>query len=178
MGPGQEHFAIEIETDSGHVGVCANYFGGALACQIIQWHYRRFLIGADPFNTELIWQQMHRASLPYGLGGLTGMALAGVDIALWDLKGKIVDRPVYDLIGGITKPDGIPCYITTHPDYAAHWKDKGFVGIKIVLGATHFLEHVTVECIAGASRSICENSDFFAVDSLAKNFVHIFPSVS
>ena len=131
MGPGQEHFAIEIETDSGHVGVCANYFGGALACQIIQWHYRRFLIGADPFNTELIWQQMHRASLPYGLGGLTGMALAGVDIALWDLKGKIVDRPVYDLIGGITKPDGIPCYITTHPDYAAHWKDKGFVGIKI-----------------------------------------------
>ena len=131
MGPGQEHFAIEIETDSGHVGVCANYFGGALACQIIQSHFRRFLVGADPFNTELSWQQMHRASLPYGLGGLTGMAMAGVDIALWDVKGKILGRPVYELIGGTTKPDGIPCYITIHPDVAGHWKDKGFMGVKI-----------------------------------------------
>lgn len=131
MGPGQEHFAIEIESDSGEVGFCANYFGDALACQIIQSHYRRFLIGANPLNTELIWQQMHRASLPYGLGGLTGMAMAGVDIALWDLKGKILGRPVVDLIGGTTKPDGIPCYITIHPDLAAHWKDKGFMGVKI-----------------------------------------------
>jgi L-rhamnonate dehydratase len=131
MGPGQEHYAVEIETDTGHVGVCANYYGGSLACQIIHSHYRRFLIGADPFDTELLWQQMYRASVPYGLGALTGMAQAGVDIALWDLKGKILNRPVYQLIGGATKPDGIPCYITTHPDYAKHWKDKGFLGVKI-----------------------------------------------
>jgi len=131
MGPAQEHYAIEIETDSGDVGVCANYYGGTLACQIIETHYRRFLIGADPLDRELIWQQMQRASLPYGLGGLTGMAQAGVDLALWDLAGKMLRQPVYKLIGGASKPDGIPCYVTTHPNQAVHWTNRGFSGVKI-----------------------------------------------
>lgn len=130
-GPGQEDFAIEIETDSGHVGVCANFYGGAAACVIILSHYCRFLIGADPFDTELLWQQMYRASSPVGLGGLEIKAIAGVDLALWDLKGKILNQPVYKLIGGATKPDGIPCYVTVHPDRATQWRDKGFFGIKI-----------------------------------------------
>lgn len=131
MGPGQEHYAIEIETDSGHVGVCANYYGGAMACEIIRSHYSRFLIGADPFDTARLWDQMYRASLPYGHGGLTFMAIAGVDLALWDLKGKILGEPVYRLIGGATKEDGIPCYLTTHPDCAGGWRGSGFLGVKI-----------------------------------------------
>lgn len=131
MGPGQEHYAIEIETDTGEIGVCANYYGGAMACEIIRSHFRRFLIGQDPFDTARIWDQMYRASLPYGHGGLTGMAIAGVDLALWDLKGKICGQPVYRLLGGATKPDGIPCYLTTHPDAVGHWRHSGFLGIKI-----------------------------------------------
>ncbi len=138
MGPGQEHYAIEIETDTGHVGVCANYYGGPMACQIISNHFRRFLIGRNPLDSERIWEQMHRASLPYGLGGLVGMAIAGVDLALWDLKGKILGQPVYRLIGGATKPEGIPCYLTTHPDAAGQWRDSGFLGVKIA--APHGLE--------------------------------------
>lgn len=131
MGPGQEHYAIEIETDEGHVGCCANYYGGPLACEIIHSHFRRFLMGQDPFNIERIWDQMYRATLPYGLGGLVGMAMAGVDLALWDLLGKVLNQPVYRLLGGETKTDGIPCYITVHPDYASHWKDSGFLGVKV-----------------------------------------------
>lgn len=131
MGPGQEHYAIEIETDTGHVGVCANYYGGPMACEIIRTHFTRFLIDQSPFDTARIWDQMERASLPYGLGALTGMAQAGVDLALWDLKGKVLEQPVYRLIGGATKPDGIPCYLTTHPDQAGSWKDSGFLGVKI-----------------------------------------------
>jgi L-rhamnonate dehydratase len=131
MGPGQEHYAVEIETDTGEIGVCANYYGGAMACEIIRSHFRRFLIGQDPFDTARIWDQMYRASLPYGHGGLTGMAIAGVDLALWDLKGKICSQPVYRLLGGATKPDGIPCYLTTHPDAVGHWRHSGFLGIKI-----------------------------------------------
>lgn len=138
MGPGQEHYAIEIETDSGLVGFCANYYGGAMACEIITSHYKRFLIGQDPMDSGRLWDQMSRASLPYGLGGLTGMAMAGVDLALWDLKGKILNQPVYRLIGGATKPEGIPCYLTTHPDMAGSWKDSGFLGIKIA--APHGVE--------------------------------------
>lgn len=131
MGPGQDHYAIEIETDGGDMGVCANYYGGPMACAIIDQHFRRFLIGQDPFDTARIWDQMDRASLPYGLGGLTAMAMAGVDLALWDLKGKLAGLPVYRLIGGATKPEGIRCYVTTHPDCAAGWGERGFLGVKV-----------------------------------------------
>ncbi|WP_309085474.1 enolase C-terminal domain-like protein [Chelativorans sp.] len=131
MGPGQEHYAIEIETDTGEVGVCANYYGGAMACEIIRAHFRRFLLGQDPFDSAKIWDQMYRASLPYGHGGLIGMAIAGVDLALWDLKGKLLGQPVYKLLGGATKDDGIPCYLTTHSDAVGHWRDSGFLGVKI-----------------------------------------------
>lgn len=131
MGPGQEHYAIEIVTDAGIVGSCANYYGGRLACDIIHNHFRRFLIGQDPFDIERIWDQMHRATLPYGLGAVVAMAQAGVDLALWDLIGNALGQPVYRLLGGATKPDGIPCYVTTHPDCAETWTDRGFLGVKV-----------------------------------------------
>ena len=73
---------------------------------------------------------MNRATLPYGLGGIIGMAMAGVDLALHDLVAKSLKIPVYKLIGGQTK-EFIPCYATIHPDYIDSWRDRGFLGIKI-----------------------------------------------
>ena len=130
MGPGQDPYAIEIHTDEGVTGVAANYGGGPYACGVIQQHFSRFLIGQDPFNIELIWDQMYRSTMPYGLGGVTSMAMSGVDLALWDLIGKALGQPVYKLVGGKTK-ESIPCYVTTHPDYVQAWKDRGFLGVKI-----------------------------------------------
>ena len=130
MGPGQDPFAIEIETDEGITGHCVNYGGGEFACAVIKKHFSRFLINQDPFNIEMIWDQMNRSVLPYGLGGITNMAMAGVDLALYDLVAKSLKIPVYKLLGGKTK-ESIPCYATIHPDYAAHWKDRGFMGVKI-----------------------------------------------
>ena len=130
MGPGQDPYAIEIVTDEGVSGVAANYGGGPFACAVIEKHFSRFLIGQDPFNIELIWDQMYRSTMPYGIGGVTAMAMSGVDLALWDLMGKALNQPVYRLAGGKTK-ENIPCYITTHPDYAKVWKDRGFLGVKI-----------------------------------------------
>ncbi|MEM7108836.1 MAG: enolase C-terminal domain-like protein [Bacteroidota bacterium] len=130
MGPGQDPFALSIETDEGVVGECVNYGGGKFACAIIKDHFKRFLIGQDPFNIEMIWDQMNRSTLPYGLGGVTNMAIAGVDIALHDLIAKYLNIPVYKWLGGKTK-DHIPCYVTIHPDNATDWKDRGFMGVKI-----------------------------------------------
>src|ERR1019366_7929572 len=93
-------------------------------------HFSKFLIGQDPFNIELLWDQMYRSTMPYGLGGVTAMAMSGVDLALWDLMGRALAQPVYKLAGGATK-EAIPCYITTHPDRAACWKGRGFLGVKI-----------------------------------------------
>jgi len=130
MGGGQDPYVIEIFTDEGVSGFCANYGGGAFACSIIDQHLKRFLIGQDPFNIELIWDQMNRSMLPYGLGGVTGMAMAGVDLALYDLVAKAQNLPVYKMIGGATK-EAIPCYVTIHPDYVDSWRDRGFLGVKI-----------------------------------------------
>jgi len=130
MGPGQDPYAIEIETDKGVTGSRVNYGGGAFSCAVIDQHFRRFLIGQDPFNIELIWDQMNRSTLPYGLGGITNMAMAGVDLALHDLVARSLNIPVYQLLGGQTK-ESIPCYATIHPDFVDHWKKRGFFGVKI-----------------------------------------------
>ena len=130
MGPGQDPYAIEILTDEGITGSAVNYGGGLASCVIIAQHFNRFLVGQDPFNIELLWDQMYRSTMPYGLGGITAMAMSGVDLALWDLMGKALNQPVYRLLGGHTK-DSIPCYVTTHPDLISAWKDSGFLGVKI-----------------------------------------------
>jgi L-alanine-DL-glutamate epimerase-like enolase superfamily enzyme len=130
MGPGQDPYAIEILTDEGVTGCAVNYGGGPAACVVIAQHFSRFLIGEDPFNIEKLWDQMYRSTLPYGLGGVTAMAISGVDLALWDLIGRALKQPVYRLLGGQTK-ESIPCYVTTHPDLVSAWKNSGFLGVKI-----------------------------------------------
>ncbi len=130
MGPGQDPYAIEILTDEGVSGHVVNYGGGPFACAVVQKHFRRFLIGSDPFDIELIWDQMYRSTMPYGMGGVVSMAMSGVDLALWDLVAKVLKQPVYRLLGGKTK-GRIPCYVTVHPDQAACWKGRGFFGVKI-----------------------------------------------
>lgn len=130
MGPGQDPYAIEIFTDEGVSGFAVNYGGGPFACAVIEQHFSRFLIGQDPLNIEVIWDQMYRSTMPYGLGGVTAMAMSGVDLALWDLMGKYLRQPVYRLLGGKTKPS-IPCYVTIHPDQIDCWKGSGFLGVKV-----------------------------------------------
>jgi L-alanine-DL-glutamate epimerase-like enolase superfamily enzyme len=130
MGPGQDPYAIEIFTDEGVTGCAVNYGGGYFSCAVIEQHFRKFLIGQDPFNIELLWDQMYRSTMPYGLGGVTAMAMSGVDLALWDLIGRVLGQPVYRLPGSQAN-DSIPCYATTHPDQVSHWKNSGSIGVKI-----------------------------------------------
>lgn len=120
---------VEIESEDGTVGV-ATGTGGVPAAWIIQNHFIRFLLQQDARNVNLMWDQMYRASLPYGRKGITVMAISAVDLALWDLLGKIRSEPVYHLIGGLTQ-DKIDFYCTG-PDSSAI-KDMGFWGAKVPL---------------------------------------------
>ncbi|XP_065896693.1 L-rhamnonate dehydratase-like [Dysidea avara] len=118
---------VEVEADDGTTGVGVS-IGGEPACYIVEKHLSRFIEGQDPRNVELIWDQMFRATLNYGRKGLTLQAISAVDLALWDLLGKLRNEPVYNLLGGKTK-ERLPVYCTTcDPVFA---KGAGFVGAKI-----------------------------------------------
>ena len=120
---------VEIETKGGVVGV-ATGLGGPPACFMIEKHFRRFLVGAEPRDINRIWDQLYRASLPYGRKGITVAAISVVDLALWDLLGRLRDEPVYAMIGGATR-DTLPLYCTgPRPDIA---KAQGFWGGKVPL---------------------------------------------
>ena len=76
---------------------------------MVEQHLSRFLIGADPLDKTLLWDQMFRASIPYGRKGAALYGISALDIALWDLVGKSCNQPVYQLLGGKVR-DSIPTY--------------------------------------------------------------------
>ncbi len=125
---------VEIETQDGSVGV-ATGSGGMPAAWLIRHHFTRFLIGEDARNINRIWDQLYRASLPYGRKGIPIMAISAVDLALWDLVGKIRKEPVYNLIGGLSR-DEMTFYCTTPEPLAI--KQLGFWGAKVPLPHSHF----------------------------------------
>ena len=93
---------VEIETAGGGVGRAAGS-GGAPAAWLIHNHFARFLVGEDARNVNKIWDELFRASLPYGRKGLPLMAISAVDLALWDSAGRLRNEPVYNLIGGASR---------------------------------------------------------------------------
>lgn len=125
---------VEIETEDGTVGV-ATGSGGAPAAWMVKHHFARFLVGEDARNVNMIWDQLYRSSLPYGRKGLPIMAISAVDLALWDLIGKVRKEPVYNLIGGLSR-DEITFYCTGPEPTAI--KALGFWGAKVPLPHSHF----------------------------------------
>lgn len=101
---------VTVKTDQGITGFGLGA-GGAAAVQIIQGHLRHLLVGTDPRNAELLWDQMYSSGIYYGRKGVFVMALSGVDNALWDIAGKHAGTPVYRMLGGSTQ-EKVPGYIT------------------------------------------------------------------
>ena len=122
---------VVIKTNQGITGFGMGA-GGKVSCEIIQGHLRNLLIGTNPLNIELLWDQMYTSSSFYGRRGVFVMALSGVDNALWDIFGKHADQPVYQLLGGTTK-DRIPVYQTGGPETIQSGLDLGIRQFKIVV---------------------------------------------
>ena len=93
---------VRVTTDQGLEGIGVTYHevGGEATREVIRRNMAPRLIGRDPLETEAIWQEMFGYLRGIGRKGLMFCALSAVDIALWDLKGKIVDLPLSRLLGG------------------------------------------------------------------------------
>lgn len=120
---------VEVESGSGEVGVGVST-GGVPACWIVENHLSRFVEGQRVDDVELIWDQMFNATLFYGRKGLVLNAISAVDLAIWDLRGRLRQEPVFNLLGGPVR-DELVFYATgSRPDLA---KGMGFIGGKMPL---------------------------------------------
>ena len=106
---------VRVETDTGHVGWgCGG--GGMASLQIINGHFSEIITNRDINSIEDIsdtWDFLYKESIPYGRKGIAIMALSGVDLALYDVLGKVQSKPVAELLGTINKHT-IRCYATGH----------------------------------------------------------------
>jgi L-alanine-DL-glutamate epimerase-like enolase superfamily enzyme len=102
---------IEVETDEGISGLGETYAGvyapAAVAALVAQFAHD--LIGERALDTLALWQRLRLASYYWGRVGLSQSVIGGIETALWDLKGKVLGRPVYELLGG-KRHDALPAY--------------------------------------------------------------------
>ncbi len=126
---------VEVEADNGQTGFAVST-AGEMGCFIVEKHLNRFIEGKCVSDIKLIHDQMLNATLYYaGSGGLVMNTISCVDLALWDLFGKVVGLPVYKLLGGAVR-DEIQFYATgARPDLA---QEMGFTGGKM---PTHWGPH-------------------------------------
>lgn len=91
---------IKIETDAGVSGIGEAYWGPGVKDMILR-QFKPLLVGEDPMNVDRLYTKMLMRSGGYGaIGGVTITGASGVEIALWDLAGKLLQTPVCNLLGG------------------------------------------------------------------------------
>ena len=147
-----DRVACLVTAEDGTWGLGITLHSGPV-CSIINDHFSQLLIGENPMATEKLWDMMRRASSPYGTAGITSYAISAVDNAIWDLKGKLIGKPVYELLGGPVKND-IFCYASNTllkyktSDYIDWFLELGFKAVKV------FLRHGPDEGISGLNKNI------------------------
>lgn len=129
---------VAVDTDAGLTGFGIGGGGGA-AIHVIEQELRPLLLGTDATHIEDLWERQYRATLAYGRKGLAIMALSGVDLALWDLRGKAAELPVAALLSSSPAAD-VPAYFTVgmagdDPDAGiGRALEEGYGSIKLGLG--------------------------------------------
>ncbi len=159
---------VEVETDEGLVGLGeAAHFGGPLASTrtVIEGELREHLVGEDPRDIERLWEQMHQRAYKHARGGIVIAAMSGIDIALWDLRGKMAGMPLWRLLGGYRRR--VPAYATggfyaegkgirelvaEMEAYCRH----GFRAVKMKVGRNSDIEGSPLRAMA--HRGVCEVS--------------------
>src|SRR6185312_2697472 len=132
---------VEVFTDAGLVGLGNAALAPLVTKTCIDTYLRPLLLGADPWDIEILWQRMYRRTLAFGRKGVGMVAISAVDIALWDLLGKAARQPVFRLLGGRTKAR-IPVYASRLYSMplealrreAQRYRDEGYTAMKLRFG--------------------------------------------
>ncbi len=146
---------VQVHTDTGLIGLGETWYGASTVESAIHDHFGPLLIGRDPAEIERHWQTMFRLSDHAGYGGAELRAISALDVALWDIKGQVLQLPIFEILGGGTRHRikvyntlGVFCDITEGYDV---WKDpvgvaqslldEGITGMK--MSPTDFIARET-----------------------------------
>jgi L-alanine-DL-glutamate epimerase-like enolase superfamily enzyme len=134
---GRNWLFVKITTDAGITGV-GECSGWPRVIERAVEDLAHVLVGEDPTHIERLWQMMQAALMGHGMTGVVGGgAMAGLDMALWDIKGKALGVPVWNLLGGKVR-DRVPIYAhAATPERALALKARGIAAVK--LGCTRDL---------------------------------------
>lgn len=139
---------VEVITDEGISGWGEGFCSGQnplILKAIVDNAYTPKLIGRDPFDNDVIYETLYNMSRSYGQSGSAIIALSAIDVALWDIKGKALNMPIYKLLGGAYR-DGVepyasgPCRIEgeVYPDAAVEqakqYVKQGYKAMKFKIG--------------------------------------------
>lgn len=140
---------VAIDTDRGLTGYGVGG-GGKAGIHVVSTVLRDLLLGRDPNSIGQLWEEMYRATLAFGRKGLAIMALSGVDLALWDLKGKAARCSVTQLLGGVVHRS-IPVYLTVWGEVTPEQASQ-FPAFKL-----HLEDHATPGRIDGVVSAVARS---------------------
>src|SRR5262249_41497766 len=112
----QDDLVVEVHTDEGIVGIGETDTNPWIAQECIRARgthcmglgLREMLLGADPMQPEALWDRMYSGSKMTGRRGALICAMGAIDMAVWDIKGKALGQPIYELLGGLPPKKVIP----------------------------------------------------------------------
>ncbi len=165
----QDAVLIRIRTDTGLEGIgeadsqpevvkaiIDAPFSHNIACGL-----RQLLVGENPLETERLWQKMYRRTMYFGRSSVTITAMAAIDMALWDLKGKLYGQPIHRLLGG-KQHDRIQAYASIlfgrdgaeTKAIAERWREAGYRAIKFGWEPMGQSESLDIELVRSARAGI------------------------
>jgi L-alanine-DL-glutamate epimerase-like enolase superfamily enzyme len=157
----REGLIVEVETDGGITGIGEAGVGGGATRHLIETQFRPMLRGQDPLLIEGLWQRMFARTRQFGRRGIAMNALSGIDIALWDIAGKVAKLPVYRLLGACR--DRVEAYasggfyqegksIDDLAGEAEGYRARGFSGMKMKIGRNPSTQTHLRHLVADAAR--------------------------
>jgi len=171
---GQDCLIVKVHTDDGLVGIGEVDSAPIAAQGMILGPYshttsagfRHLLLGEDPFETERLWHKMYWSNIYAGRSGIAIHAMSGIDMALWDLKGKKLGMPVWKLLGGGYKKS-IRCYASTlfpatgdeTRRLGRHLAESGFTAVKFGWGPMGQSEALDIDLVASARSGVGDQVD-------------------
>lgn len=179
---GQDAILIKVHTDAGITGIgevdsaplaVKGYIEGPYSHTICKG-LKHILLGQDPFQTEYLWQRMYDENIYVGRRATAIHAMAGIDLALWDIKGKALGMPVWRLLGGGFH-SRIRCYASTlfgdtpeqTGELARRIGDRGFSAVKFGWGPMGQCEKSDVQLVAQARAGLGEDLELMVDAGLA-----------